>query len=218
MKSILCYFGNQREVSSSLQQLSNGSTNMPPPSFPSEVLTTTAVDDVDDVEGRKETGEGVGSETCIQQECAASAPKKKRLVDVPIVCKQRCCNDTSATFQTTDNTILNKTMITYPDGKNRRFQVAWYKQYSWVVLCETKAKAFYFFCRFATSHAMMVFSSKAEDAFVTEGFCNWKHAKDKFNNHEESSTFRSLPKVQHFYSAKHYRAHECSTLRRPGMA
>ena len=112
--------------------------------------------------------------------------KKKRLGDVPIECKQRCFNDTSAPFQTTDNAILTKTIITYPDGKNRWFQVAWYKQYSWVVLCEMKAKAFCFYCRFATSHAMMVFSSKAEDAFVTEGFCNWKHAKDKFNNHEKS--------------------------------
>lgn len=83
------------------------------------------------------------------------------------------------------NAILTKTIITYPDGKNRWFQVAWYKQYSWVELCEMKAKAFCFYCRFATSHAMMVFSSKAEDAFVTEGFCNWKHAKDKFNNHEK---------------------------------
>ena len=35
------------------------------------------------------------------------------------------------------------------------FQVVWYKQYSWVVLCETKAKAFCFHCRFATSLAMM---------------------------------------------------------------
>ena len=61
---------------------------MPPPSFPSEVLTTTAVDDVDDVEARKKTGEEVGFETCNQQECAA--PKKKRLGDVPIECKQRC--------------------------------------------------------------------------------------------------------------------------------
>ena len=92
---------------------------MPPPSFPSEVLTTTAVDDVDDVEARdrKETGEEVGFETCNQQECAV--PKKKRLGDVPIECKQRCCNDTSAPFQTTDNAILTKTIITYPDGKNR---------------------------------------------------------------------------------------------------
>ena len=52
---------------------------MPPPSFPSEVLTTTAVDDVDDVEARdrKETGEEVGFETCNQQECAV--PKKKKV-------------------------------------------------------------------------------------------------------------------------------------------
>ena len=48
MKSILSYFqfGNQRKVSSATLQLSNGSTNMPLPSFPSEALTTT-VDDVD---------------------------------------------------------------------------------------------------------------------------------------------------------------------------
>ena len=31
-----------------------------PPTFPSEVLTTTAVDDVDDVEARKETSEVLG--------------------------------------------------------------------------------------------------------------------------------------------------------------
>ena len=79
---------------------------MPPPSFPSEVLTTTAVDDGDDVKARKETSEEVGFETCNQQECAA--PKKKRLGDVLMECKQRCCNDTSAPFQTTDNTILTK--------------------------------------------------------------------------------------------------------------
>ena len=156
MKSILSYFVNC-EDSSATQQLSdqNESANMPSPS--SEAFTSD--------ESRKETGEEVlkGVEA---PECAT---KKKRLADDPIECKQRCCDDTSGPFQTTDDTIFAKTAITYPDGKNGRFQVAWYKQYSWVVLWETKAKAFCFYCTFATSHNLMAFSSKAEDRFVTEG-------------------------------------------------
>lgn len=105
----------------------------------------------------------IGDETCNQHECAV---KKKRLADVLIECKQSCCIDASGPLQTTDNTNLAKTTITYPDGMNRHFPVVWYKQYNCVVLCDTKAKAFCFYCRFATYHALMVVSSKAEDAFV----------------------------------------------------
>ncbi|KAL5479678.1 hypothetical protein EMCRGX_G023234 [Ephydatia muelleri] len=98
MKSILSYFVNC-EDSSATQQLSdqNESANMPSPS--SEAFTSD--------ESRKETGEEVlkGVEA---PECAT---KKKRLADDPIECKQRCCDDASGPFQTTDDTILPKLQL-----------------------------------------------------------------------------------------------------------
>jgi len=69
------------------------------------------------------------------------------------------------------------------------FQPSWYQKYSWLHYspsAETKG-VLCFFCAKAVSLNMLQLSTKSDDAFSTRGFCNWKHAINKFQAHEKSS-------------------------------
>ena len=62
--------------------------------------------------------------------------------------------------------------------------------FKWAILCTTQLKAFCFYCRFAAKRNLIVFSTKADNVFTIEGFCNWKKATEKFNLHEQSHAHR----------------------------
>lgn len=101
------------------------------------------------------------------------------------------------------------------------FQPSWYKKYPWLhysasseckgVLC--------FFCAKAASLNMLDLSTKSDDAFICRGFCNWKHAIDKFQAHEKSSVHahavsqiaqrKALPIESQLSSQKQKEQHTC---------
>ena len=47
-----------------------------------------------------------------------------------------------------------------------------------------------FFLSICSKRNLIVFSTKADNAFTIEGFCNWKKATEMFNLHEQSHAHR----------------------------
>ena len=69
------------------------------------------------------------------------------------------------------------------------FQPSWFEKYSWLHYSpspETKG-VLCFLCAKASSLNMLDLSTKSDNAFINRGFCNWKHAINKFQAHEQSS-------------------------------
>jgi hypothetical protein len=69
------------------------------------------------------------------------------------------------------------------------FQPSWYQKYPWLHYSpSSKTKGVLcFFCAKAANLKLLELSSKSDDAFISRGFCNWKHAINKFQAHEKSS-------------------------------
>ena len=64
-------------------------------------------------------------------------------------------------------------------------------QFPWIHLCYTKFKVYCYYCRKAYDCSAKVVSSKADPAFTTAGFCNWKKAVERFKEHESSHAHRN---------------------------
>ena len=65
----------------------------------------------------------------------------------------------------------------------RSFQSEWPKQFTWLHYCKFTDSAFCCHCMKASDQLK---SSKREEAFITRGYKNWKHATTAFRKHEES--------------------------------
>ena len=61
----------------------------------------------------------------------------------------------------------------------------WFTEHTWLTFCVSRKKVFCFYCRAAASKHLLTFSSSA---FISSGFNNWKKAKDRFRNREQSHT------------------------------
>ena len=59
------------------------------------------------------------------------------------------------------------------------FQKSWFKEYKWLTYCNTHNVTYCFYCRKAKLQGCLTFSKRAEDAFISKGFNNWKEAKEK---------------------------------------
>ena len=59
------------------------------------------------------------------------------------------------------------------------FQKSWFKEYKWLTYCNTHNVTYCFYCRKAKLQGCLTFSKRAEDAFISKGFNNWKKAKEK---------------------------------------
>ena len=68
----------------------------------------------------------------------------------------------------------------------RRFQDSWYSKWPWLEWNDEKECAFCHPCRMAVLLNLITFSKKAESAFTSEGFQNWKDATRGFRKHESS--------------------------------
>ena len=89
-------------------------------------------------------------------------------------CKSFCCAN-SEIYQPTDVHVLKKTERIYGSSGNihaRRLLPSWYKSYLWLNFCCTTLKVYCHQCKLAAK--LNVRNPKADPAFSTEGFCNWK--------------------------------------------
>ncbi|CAF1147030.1 unnamed protein product, partial [Brachionus calyciflorus] len=75
------------------------------------------------------------------------------------------------------------------DHNNRRFLLSWYSFYKWLEYDHKNDRAFCFCCiHFGSGEAK-------KDNFVTSGFKNWKHATERFKEHE-SSLFHKIADIK----------------------
>ena len=100
----------------------------------------------------------------------------------PSECLSACCSDMSKPYQPTTKNILSSMA-----NNGRNFMHDWYDTFPWLTLCSTKKKAFCFYCRDVDRQGLITFSSKAESAYTTVGFNNWKKAIEKFQKHATCS-------------------------------
>ena len=111
------------------------------------------------------------------------------------VCSKLCCSAGSKISQPTNPSILKRTERCFGSGKharNRSFLPSWYKQYPWIHLRCTKFKVYCYYCKKARDSSAKVAGSKADPAFTSAGFCNWKKAVERFKEHESSHAHRNL--------------------------
>ena len=69
----------------------------------------------------------------------------------------------------------------------------WYKDFKWIHFCVIKRKFSASIVFKATIKAyIMTMTKMYEDAFIIEGFSNWKKAQDGFNRHQVSECHKKL--------------------------
>lgn len=113
------------------------------------------------------------------------------------VCDFSCCTD-SELSQPIDKVVLKRTEKQYGSGKSLRkrcFLASWYKTFPWLHLCRSTSKVFCYYCRAACKSHITVMSTKADPAFSTSGYSNWKKAVDKFREHEQSLAHKDALKA-----------------------
>ena len=108
-------------------------------------------------------------------------------------CTSLCCTGRDSDIsQPTDSTLLNKTK-NVQSGKTRCFLPSWYTQFPWIHFCKAKLKVFCFHCMIASKgHTVRIRNAKADSAFISTGFSNWKKAVEKFRDHEQSASHRDV--------------------------
>ncbi len=104
-------------------------------------------------------------------------------------------------MQVDDEDVLNHTVTLAGSKQKRKFLPTWFKNYPWLVLCETNFKAYCFHCRYSLSNNFTKLSTKAENAFTVVGFNNWKKAIERFNEHEKCEAHKEA--VRNFLAKKH---------------
>lgn len=78
-------------------------------------------------------------------------------------------------------------IINFPKNKyNRKFVASWYKDYMWLEYSVSTDKAFCYICR--------IFSGNKEFKFSRVGICDWKHACERFKDHEISDVHKAATK------------------------
>ena len=100
-------------------------------------------------------------------------------------CKAPCCT-ASIINQPRDKCLLNK-IKTMQSGKPRCFLSSWSIQFKWIHFCRQDLK---FFVTTVSTEASSLSGRniKADQAYVTTGFSNWKKTIERFKDHEHSVT------------------------------
>ena len=63
-------------------------------------------------------------------------------------------------------------------GKQSRLLCSsWFGEHEWLTFCSTREKVFCFYCRQADTKKALSLSTKADQAFISKGFNNYKKAK-----------------------------------------
>ena len=104
---------------------------------------------------------------------------------VPLVCTSQCCQESLEVYQEKDDIIISRTKRTQGQ-RSRQFCCDWYRSYPWLVLRITRLKVFCAYCRYCDAKGLL--KDKLSDrAFISSGFCNWKKALERFEQHAKSS-------------------------------
>ena len=110
-------------------------------------------------------------------------------------CESECCQDSLDIFQVRDSTILKKTRRDQGQ-RSRQFCCDWYTAFPWLVLCVTHLKAFCAYCRYAAKRGLLT-DKLSDNAFISNGFNNWKKALERFEQHAQSSSHKeALLKIE----------------------
>jgi hypothetical protein len=75
-------------------------------------------------------------------------------------------------------------------NKKRCFRARWFDSYNWLEWDPITESAICHRCKMASKLHLITFSHSREDAFTKTGFKNWKHALDKFKEHQQSATHK----------------------------
>ena len=78
---------------------------------------------------------------------------------------------------------------------DRTFQYSWFEKYKWIHYDEKYDRAFCFTCIKALQNNALRTAPSNADAFVNDGFCNWKKAlgtKNKAKNKRDFHSTRAL--------------------------
>ena len=134
---------------------------------------------------RSEAGSEQGEELPSSEEPSvagsrSSAPSELEADSHSRQCTSLSCSDDRKAFQPTESAILSQFV-----WKECKFLPVWYKSFKWIALCTTKKKVFCVYCLFAEKHKLLL-SKKSDEAFIVNGFSNYKKAIEKFQLHEKS--------------------------------
>ena len=137
---------------------------------------------------------GLTSTGASSSDHATSPPSSD--VGVSSNCVAECCSNDQGLvpFQPDDTGTIERTRK-QQGTKSRLFRPSWYSDYPWLTLCTTRARVFCVYCRYCCVHGLLM--SMKEDAFVNNGFNNWKKALESFNQHAKSRIHKeSILKIQ----------------------
>jgi len=65
----------------------------------------------------------------------------------------------------------------------------WFEDFKWLYFCLKFLKVYYYYCKAALRSQVFVMSTKADLAFSTTGFSNWKKGTSSFKHHENGGFF-----------------------------
>ncbi len=68
----------------------------------------------------------------------------------------------------------------------RSFQSSWFGRWPWIHYMEATDSVVCIICARASREGKLQWSTNADSAFITKGFCNWKDGTVKFNIHDSS--------------------------------
>ena len=74
--------------------------------------------------------------------------------------------------------------------KEIRFQLSWYEKFKWIHYDETVEGVLCFICVSASQQGLTSITKSYDDAFMKNGFRNWKKAVESFHEHECSQSHR----------------------------
>ena len=108
-------------------------------------------------------------------------------------CTAECCHHPlTAPHQPCDKVTLESTRQNVgKKSETRTFNLAWYEEFTWLHLCSSRKKVFCYL------HHSGSLTKKYETAFISDGFNNWKKAKERFERHQASESHKeALVKFQ----------------------
>ena len=72
-------------------------------------------------------------------------------------------------------------------GHNRSFQASWFDLFSWLHYNAQSDSVICFYCVQQSARGNQRCATKKDQAFISDGFCNWKKSLVKFSQHESSA-------------------------------
>lgn len=103
-------------------------------------------------------------------------------------CTSECCQrlkEESAPYQPCDKSTISATKQK-TGQKFRSLNPKWYKDYKWLHYCASRKRVFCHSCCWCYVRGQLTLTKKYDDAFVKEGFNNWKKARERFERHQLS--------------------------------